>query len=225
MKFTYYGHSTFLIEHEDTKIVTDPFISGSPVAQDIDVNSIQADFVLATHAHLDHILDVETISKNNDAMVIANYEVATHFESKGLKAHPLNQGGSKQLGNIHVKVFNAIHSSSFADGTYGGNPLAFLFRTKDKSVFFAGDTCLHMDMKLVPMFAKLDALVLPIGGNFTMDVEEAIIASDFLECNHIIGMHYNTFPPIEIDTDSAIEQFKSKNKTLTLLEIGGSTTI
>ena len=146
----------------------------------MDVNRIKADFVLLTHAHQDHTLDAETIAKNNNAHLVSNYEIAMYYEKKGITVHPMNHGGSWQFDFGKVKYVNAIHTSSFADGTYGGQPGGFVIEGH-KNIYIAGDTALTQDMKLIPMQTKLDLAILPIGDNFTMGVDDAIRASDFVE--------------------------------------------
>ena len=121
-----------------------------------------------------------------------------------------------------VKYVNAVHSSSFPDGSYGGNPGGFIIESEHKNIYIAGDTALTMDMKLIPLRTKLDLAILPIGSNFTMDVEDAIIASDFIECDKILGVHYDTFGYIEINHNDAIRKFFDKGKDLMLLDIGES---
>ena len=117
---------------------------------------------------------------------------------------------------------NAIHTSAFADGTNGGQPGGFIIEGEHKTIYIAGDTALTMDMKLIPMQFDLDLAILPIGDNFTMGIEDAIIASDFIECDKILGYHFDTFGYIEIDHDAAKKQFFEKGKDLMLLDIGGS---
>lgn len=225
MKITYYGHSSFGIQINDIHLVVDPFISGNPKAESIDVDSIKADYILLTHAHSDHVLDTERIAKRTGAIIISNFEIITYFGQKDLKGHGMNHGGSWKFDFGTVKVVNAIHSSSFEDGTYGGNPMGFIIRTAEKTIYIAGDTALTMDMKLIPMFDKLDLALLPIGDNFTMDINEAIVASDFIECNRILGMHYDTFGFIEIDHNQAKTAFQEKGKELILLKIGETMTL
>lgn len=220
MKLTYYGHSAFGIEINGKYLLLDPFISGNPKASDIDITALKADYILLTHAHGDHVLDVEAIVKRTNATIISNHEVVTYYEQKGFKGHAMNQGGSWDFDFGRLKVVNAIHSSSFPDGTYGGNPVGFVLKTADQTIYIAGDTALTYDMKLIPMFFKLDLALLPIGGNFTMDVDEALVAADFLDCKKIVGMHYDTMPPIEIDREAAKAKFKAKGRELILLNIG-----
>jgi L-ascorbate metabolism protein UlaG (beta-lactamase superfamily) len=124
-----------------------------------------------------------------------------------------------------LKYTPAIHSSSFPDGSYGGQPGGFVIESKNKNIYIAGDTSLTMDMKLIPLFTKLDLAILPVGSNFTMDVDEAVIASDFVECDKVMGYHFDTFGYIEIDHEKAKKRFFEKGKDLMLLEIGESLTL
>ncbi|MFB0937472.1 MAG: L-ascorbate metabolism protein UlaG (beta-lactamase superfamily) [Candidatus Azotimanducaceae bacterium] len=222
MKITFLGHATLQIEVDDKIIIVDPFISGNELAKDIDINSLKADYILITHAHQDHILDVETIAKNTGAIIVSNYEIVMYYGAKGIKGHPMNHGGSWNFDFGRVTYTNAVHTSSFPDGSYGGNPGGFIIETKEKNIYIAGDTALTMDMKLIPMQCKIDLAVLPIGDNFTMGIESAIIASNFVECNSILGYHFDTFGYIKIDHKDAIRKFNNAGKQLNLLEIGDS---
>jgi L-ascorbate metabolism protein UlaG (beta-lactamase superfamily) len=222
MKITFYGHASLGIEVGGKHILVDPFISGNPLAAHIDINALQADYILLTHAHGDHVLDVEAIAERTKATIVSNAEIATYYSNKGLNAHPMNHGGSWTFDFGKVKYVNAIHSSSFPDGTNGGNPGGFVIEGEHKNIYIAGDTALTMDMKLISMRTKLDLAIFPIGNNFTMDVEDAIIAADFVECDKILGYHYDTFGYIKIDHKQAIQQFFDKGKDLMLLEIGES---
>jgi L-ascorbate metabolism protein UlaG (beta-lactamase superfamily) len=220
MKITFYGHASLGITIADIHIIVDPFISANPKASHIDINSLEADYILITHAHQDHILDVEAIAKRTNAVIVSNAEIATYYGKKGFQSHPMNHGGSWNFEFGNLKYVNAIHSSSFPDGTYGGNPGGFVIEGERKNIYIAGDTALTMDMKLIPMRTKLDLAILPIGNNFTMDIEDAIISSDFVECDKILGYHYDTFGYIEINKEKAIKKFFDKGKDLMLLNIG-----
>lgn len=222
MKITFYGHATLGITIAEINIIVDPFISANQKASHIDINSLEADYILLTHAHQDHILDVEAIAKRTNAIIVSNAEIATYYARKGFQSHPMNHGGSWNFEFCNLKYVNAIHSSSFPDGTYGGNPGGFVLEGERKNLYIAGDTALTMDMKLIPMRTKLDLAILPIGNNFTMDIEDAIIASDFVECDKILGYHYDTFGYIEINKEQAIKKFFDKGKDLMLLNIGDS---
>lgn len=225
MKITYYGHASLGIEVNGKHLVVDPFISANELASHININEIKADYILITHAHGDHILDVEAIAKNTGATIVSNAEIAGHYEAKGFKAHPMNHGGSWEFDFGILKYVNAIHSSSFPDGSYGGQPGGFVIEAENKNVYIAGDTALTYDMKLIPMRNPLDLAILPIGSNFTMDVDDASIAAEFLSVNRVLGYHYDTFGYIKIDHEIAKQKFESKNKELVLLEIGSSLTV
>lgn len=222
MKITYYGHASVGIEVNATSIIVDPFISANELAKHIDVNSLKADYILITHAHGDHILDVETIAANTGATIVTNAEIAGYYEAKGFKTHPMNHGGSWQFDFGKIKYVNAIHSSSFPDGTYGGQPGGFVIEADNKNVYIAGDTALTYDMKLISMRNPLDLAILPIGDNFTMDVDDATIAAEFLEVTTVLGYHYDTFGYIKIDHEVAKQKFANKHKELILLPVGDS---
>ncbi|CAI2767979.1 metal-dependent hydrolase [Flavobacterium collinsii] len=222
MKITFYGHASLGIEVGGKHIIVDPFITGNPQAAGVDITTLKADYILLTHAHGDHILDVEAIAGRTKAVIVSNAEIADYYAKLGFSSHPMNHGGSWQFDFGRVKYVNAIHSSSFPDGNYGGNPGGFVIEGEHKNIYIAGDTGLTWDMKLIPMRTKLDLAILPIGNNFTMDVEDAIIASDFVECDKILGYHFDTFGYIKIDHEDAIRKFFDKGKDLMLLEIGES---
>ncbi|WP_445452532.1 metal-dependent hydrolase [Flavobacterium sp. 25HG05S-40] len=222
MKITFYGHSCLGIEVSGKHLLVDPFISGNEKAAHIDIATLKADYILITHAHFDHVLDVETIAKNNNSVIISNWEIAMYFGNKGLQHHPMNIGGSWQFDFGKVKYVAAVHSSSFSDGTYGGNPGGFVIEGEHKNIYISGDTGLTMDMKLIPMRTKLDLAVFPIGNCFTMDVEDAIMAADFVDCDKILGCHFDTFGFIVIDHNDAKKRFFDAGKDLMLLDIGES---
>ena len=222
MKITFYGQSSLGIEVAGKNIIVDPFISGNELAKNINIDELKADYILVTHAHQDHVLDVETIAKRTGATIVSNAEIADYYAEKGYKSHPMNHGGSWKFDFGNVKYVSAIHSSAFPDGTYGGNPGGFVIESEHKNIYIAGDTALTFDMKLIPLRTKLDLAILPIGNNFTMDVEDAIIASDFVECDKVLGYHYDTFDYIKINHEDAKKKFFDKGKDLMLLEIGES---
>jgi L-ascorbate metabolism protein UlaG (beta-lactamase superfamily) len=221
MKFTYYGQSCFQVEINNKKILFDPFIRHNSLAKNINVHEIEADYIFLSHGHGDHMADLVEIAKRTNAMCVGAAEVATWFSKNGIeKTHPLNHGGPVNFEFGKVRAVNAIHSSSFPDGSYAGNPLGFIFTSTEGNFYYSGDTALTMDMQLIPRWAKLNFAVLPIGGNYTMNYEDAIIASDFIQCNTVVGVHYNTFDLIKIDTEKAQADFKASNKTLLLPAIG-----
>jgi L-ascorbate metabolism protein UlaG (beta-lactamase superfamily) len=223
MKLTYYGHACFLIETSGKSILFDPFLTGNPSVKNVDIEKIKADYIFITHGHGDHTADLVTMAKKTKATCVASFEIAEWLSSMGVeKAHPLNHGGFIKFDFGRVKGVNAIHSSSFSDGSYAGNPMGFVFNTPDGDFYVSGDTALTMDMQLIPLWAKLQFAVLPIGSNFTMDPADAIHASDFIKCNKIVGVHYNTWPIIHIDGEKAKADFAAAGKTL-LLPASGQT--
>lgn len=222
MKITFYGHASLGIQIEDTHLLVDPYITANPKASHIDINTIKADYILLTHAHQDHILDVEAIAKQTNAVIVSNFEIVAHFQNLGFEGHPMNFGGTWDFDFGSLKYVNAVHTSSFPDGSYGGQPGGFVLEGEHKNIYIAGDTALTFDMKLIPMQTKLDLAILPIGDNFTMGIDDAILASDFVNCDKVLGYHFDTFGYIEIDHEGAKRKFFDKNKDLMLLEIGES---
>ena len=221
MRITYYGHSCFLVEINGKKLLFDPFISQNPLASNIDAGKIKADFILVSHGHADHTADLLSLANQTGATVVSNWEICSWVQSKGYKkVHPMNIGGHWIFEFGKVKCVNAVHSSSLPDGTYGGNPMGFLIETPDGKFYYARDTALHLDMKLIGDYKKMDLAFLPIGNNFTMGIDNAVIASDFIRCDRIIGMHYDTFDMIKIDHDEAKKKFDSAGKQLTLMQVG-----
>ncbi len=220
MKYTYYGQSSFLLETETKKFLFDPFISQNPLAKDIDITKIEADYILVSHGHGDHVGDLISLAKQTKATVIAIPEVIGWVMKQGVEnVHPMNFGKYKfDFGT--VRMVWATHSAGLPDGSYGGNPAGFVLELDGKQIYFAGDTGLTLEMKLLADLYKLDYAILPIGGNYTMDIDDAVIAASYINCNKIIGVHYDTFPVIEIDSKVAIESFKRAQKTLLLPEIG-----
>src|SRR5690554_1420036 len=217
---TYYGHSTFLVTLDNTKILFDPFISPNELAEGIDIQAINADYILITHGHGDHVADVEVIAKNNNATVVANFEVATWFQEKGVeKVHPMNHGGSKTFDFGKVKYVHAIHSSTLPDGTPGGNPGGFVVQSKDTTFYYAGDTALTYDMKLIAEEFDIDFAFLPIGDNFTMGIDDALKAAKLVQTQKIIGMHYDTFPYIQIDKEATKKAADKAGMELIMLNI------
>lgn len=221
MNFTYYGHACFSVELKGKKLLFDPFISHNELAKNIDIAGIDADYILLSHGHGDHVADAEAIAKATGATIIAAYEVAMWYAAKGVeKYHPMNTGGKFQFDFGTVKCVNAIHSSQLPDGSYGGSPMGFLITSDEINFYYSGDTALTLDMQLIPTFAAIDFAILPIGDNLTMGIDDAIQAAKMVQTDVVIGVHYDTFPFIKIDHTKAIENFKSHDVTLKLLSIG-----
>ena len=223
MKYHYYGHSCFMVETGGLKLLFDPFISPNPLANNIVLANIEADYIFVSHGHEDHVADLLTIASLTKAKVICSWEIMKWLEKEGYThAHPMNTGGSFGFEFGRVKCTVAQHSSSMPDGSYGGNPMGFIVFTPEGNFYYAGDTALTLDMQLIPGWGNIHFAIMPIGDNFTMDVEDAILASDFVECDKVLGYHYDTFGYIEIDHKEAIQKFFDKGKDLMLLKIGES---
>jgi len=225
MDITYYGHSCFGVEISGKHLLFDPFITPNDLAKNINSQTVKADYILISHGHEDHIADAVSIAKRTNALVICNFEIYLWLQKQGLSnIHPMNTGGKKAFDFGAVKCVKAEHSSGLPDGSYGGNPMGFVIETPGKNFYYAGDTALTYDMKLIGEYRKIDFAFLPIGDNYTMGPENAMIATEFINCADIIGMHYNTFPNIIIDTVDAQRKFERAGKRLTIMEIGSTIT-
>lgn len=223
MKFTYYGHACFAVQLAGKKLLFDPFITPNPLAKDIDIEKIEADFIFISHGHGDHVADCKAIATRTQALVVAAPEVLDWVKEQGIThTHPINHGGRLKLDFGAVKSVNAIHSSSLPDGSYGGNPMGFLISSGEKNLYYCGDTALTMDMQLIPRWAKPDVAVLCIGDNFTMGYEDAVEAAKMVQCTTVVGVHYDTFPYIKIDHQKAKKAFTDAGITLHLPRIGES---
>jgi L-ascorbate metabolism protein UlaG (beta-lactamase superfamily) len=226
MKLTYYGHSCFAVEIKGKKILFDPFITYNELAKDIDVNSIEADYIFLSHGHADHVADCISIATRTNAKVVAAYEIHEWLNKNGVaNTHPMNTGGKWNFDFGSVKCVVAQHSSCLPDGTYGGNPLGFIFNTDEGNFYYTGDTAVTMDMQLVPMWSKLKFAIMPIGDNFTMDYKDAEKAAEFADAHTVVGVHYDTFGYIKIDHEAAKAYFESKGKVLLLPAIGETITV
>jgi L-ascorbate metabolism protein UlaG (beta-lactamase superfamily) len=226
MQLTYYGHACFLLETGGSRVLFDPFISPNPLAKDIDINTIEADYLLLSHGHADHVADAEAIGKRTGAEVVGIAEVVGWFGQKGLKAnYGMNIGGKVKLPFGTVKMVAALHSSSMPDGSYGGIAAGFVVEVEGKTFYFAGDTALTYDMKILGEQYKLDFAILPIGDNYTMGIDDALVAADWVGTRKVIGMHFDTFPAIVINQEEAQQKASQGGKELVLLKIGETITL
>ncbi|TDQ09665.1 metal-dependent hydrolase [Pedobacter metabolipauper] len=220
MKYTYYGQSCFLLEADGKKFLFDPFITHNPLAKHIDIKTIEADYILVSHGHGDHVADLVQLAEQTGAQVIAMVEVAAWAEKQGVKNITAMNFGKARFDFGSLRMVWATHTSGNPDGSYGGNPAGFVLELAGKTIYYAGDTALTLEMKILSDLYKLDYSILPIGGHYTMDVDDAIVATKYLNCDKVIGVHYNTFPPIQIDTEDAVAKFKREHKVLLLPGIG-----
>jgi L-ascorbate metabolism protein UlaG (beta-lactamase superfamily) len=220
MKVTYYGHSSFMVETAGKSILFDPFISPNPLAKGIDVAAIRPDYMMLSHGHNDHTADAPAIARQSGCTVIGIWEMASWMENQGAaKVHPMNIGGSWNFEFGTVKLTQAVHSSSLADGSPAGNPTGFVISNADDTFYYSGDTALYSDMTLISKKFTLKTAFLPIGSNFTMDAEDAVEAAKLLRVKHVIGMHYDTFGYIEIDHNKTRALFNRAGIELVLMNI------
>lgn len=204
MKLTYHGHSCFELQTADCNVIIDPFLSGNPLAV-IKAEDVRVQYILVTHGHADHVGDAEAIARNNDATIIAPYELAVYFAQKGLKIHPMQHGGKFNFPFGTVKLTLAFHGSAIeVDGKfiYAGNPGGFVITAEGKTIYHAGDTALFSDMKLIGERHDVDMAILPIGDNFTMGPEDALEAAKWVKAKRVVPMHYNTFDLIKQDAEA-----------------------
>ncbi|MBQ3642480.1 metal-dependent hydrolase [bacterium] len=195
-RLTYLGHSAFFIEKDWEGILIDPFITGNPSAS-FDYKSKRISQIFVTHAHLDHLGDAIAISKHTGAPIIACFELANYCLEKGAKAIGINTGGKIDFPWGSVRVVNAVHSSSNPDLPYGGLAVGYIFDIDGTTIYHAGDTALMPEFSMIGELYNPYYALLPIGGYYTMGVEEAAIAAKMLYSMEIIPMHYNTFPNIK----------------------------
>lgn len=226
MNITYYGHSCFGVEVGGKHLLFDPFISPNELAKGVDVTTVKADYILISHGHDDHIADAVSIASRTGAKVVCAFEIHTWLNNQGIiNTHPMNIGGKWKFDFGNVKCVSAAHSSSLPDGAYGGSPMGFVIESTEGNFYFAGDTALTYDMKLIGIYRTINFAFLPIGDNFTMGVDNAIIAAEFIKCRQIIGMHYDTFEMIKIDKKEAVKKFMHAGNELILFDVGESKSI
>ena len=225
MKITYHGHSFLIIqvntEDKDYTIAIDPFISGNPLCK-ISPEEIKCDYIVLTHGHGDHFGDTETLAKANDALIIATAEIGYKMESKGFNAHPMNIGGAYNFPFGNLKLTIAHHSSSFPDGSFAGDPAGVIIKSNGKTIYHAGDTALFLDMKLIGGMNKIDHAFLPIGDNFTMGIDDAVKAAEFLNVQNVTPIHFNTFDVIKVDSDEFKRKIESTGRSCQVMNPGDS---
>ncbi|AWB44473.1 metal-dependent hydrolase [Paenibacillus sp. CAA11] len=215
MQLTYLGHSTVYIDTGKYKLIIDPFLTGNPSAER-QADSIEADFILLTHGHSDHIGDAEAIARKNNAPIIAMVELADYYAAKGLETVGMNLGGSKQFPFGRVEFTPALHSTSIVEnGTnvYLGVAAGILIDLDGTVVYHAGDTALFSDMKLIGRRKGVDLAILPIGDFYTMGPEDALLAAEWIGAKHVLPVHYNTFPPIGQDGAAFVRELAKSGIT------------
>ncbi len=220
MKIKYHGHACVSIEFDEgTKLIIDPFITDNPLSE-LDAQTIEADYILITHGHNDHVGDTEIIAENNDAVIISIVELCDYFENKGYRVHGLNIGGGYNFPFGRVKMTRAYHSSGYVDENgdtiYMGEPGGFLIQSEGKLIYHAGDTALFSDMRMYAEEGRIDIAFLPIGDNYTMGPKDAIKACHYLQPRKMVPIHYNTFDLIKQDPHKLSEKIP---KLLKVMEV------
>lgn len=219
LKVTYYGHSVFFLDDGKHKLIIDPFIEGNPLSP-IKEKDVVVDYIVVTHGHGDHLGDAVSIAKRNNATIIAVNELANYVASKGAKAHNMHIGGSYNFPFGKVKFTIAHHGSSSAEGTYTGEPSGVLVTMDNKTVYHTGDTGLFADMKLIGEMNPVDLMLVPIGDNFTMGIDDAVKAVELVNPKFVIPMHYNTFPVIQADPHLFVKNVQEKGFKAKVLGFG-----
>ena len=222
VKYTWYGHAAAELETDGYKIIIDPFLGDNPSAS-VSPEAVEPDFILVSHGHGDHVSDVVSIAKRTNAMVIANFEIATWCEQQGIQAHAQHIGGGYKHPFGYLKLTLALHGSALPDGSYGGNPCGFLLTgNHGEKVYLAQDTGLFGDMKLIGE-EGLDLAVVPIGDNFTMGPDDALRAVKFLQPKTVIPIHYNTWALIAQDANAWAKRVERETDTkVVILQPGES---
>jgi L-ascorbate metabolism protein UlaG (beta-lactamase superfamily) len=221
MKIIYHGHSFVQLENSEYSILIDPFVTGNPTAI-VNVDDLKCDYIILTHGHGDHISDALKLAKKNNAMIIASFEVANFAGAHDIANHPLGIGGGYNFPFGRIKLTIAHHSSSFPDGSYAGNPAGVLITMDGKTIYHAGDTGLFYDMKLIGEMHKIDCAFLPIGDNFTMGIDDAVKAAEFINAGITIPIHYNTFDIINANPEDYKKKVESIGKKCRIINIGDS---
>lgn len=221
MTLTYYGHSCFGLFTGTHHLVFDPFITPNALAKDIRLEQIPADFILVSHGHADHLADLVPLATRTGATVVGCWELHSWAQHLGIATtHPMNTGGSWSFPFGRVQMVNAVHSSSGPEGQYLGQPAGFVIQLPERTIYYSGDTALHMDMQLIAHRHRIDLALLCLGDNFTMDYHDAAQAAQWVGCRRVVGMHYDTFPYIQLDHAAARTHFHEKGLELTLMTIG-----
>ncbi|MBK9332256.1 MAG: metal-dependent hydrolase [Ignavibacteria bacterium] len=220
-KIIYHGHSFVEINHNDTVIYIDPFITGNPLC-DINAEQAKCDYIILSHGHADHFGDTPAIASDKNVKVIATAELSYYLDAKGISTHAMNLGGSFEFPFGIVKLTLAHHSSSTPDGAYAGDPAGIIINFGEKTFFHAGDTALFYDMKLIGEMNKIDFACLPVGDNFTMGIDDAVKAAEFLNAKTVIPVHYNTFEVIKADADDFKRKIESIGRKCIVMNPGDS---
>lgn len=221
LKLTYLSHSAWLIQNDKYSVAIDPFLEGNPTAP-MKPADLKADYIIVTHAHGDHIGDAIPIAKASGGMIISNFEIANYCTAQGAQAHPMHIGGAHEFPFGRVKLTPAWHGSAFPDGSYGGTPTGCLVTIDSKTIYHTGDTGLFLDMQLIGEMDTIDVMLVSIGDNFTMGIDDAVKAVEFVKPKLVIPMHYKTFEVIDVDPQEFADKVKAKGFEAKVIEFGAA---
>lgn len=221
LKLTYLSHSAWLIQNDTYAVAIDPFLEGNPTAP-MKPADLKADYIIVTHAHGDHIGDAIPIAKASGGTIISNFEIVNYCTEHGAQAHPMHIGGAHEFPFGRVKLTPAWHGSSFPDGSYGGTPTGCLVTMDGKTIYHTGDTGLFMDMQLIGEMDAIDVMLVNIGDNFTMGVDDAVKAVEFVKPKLVIPMHYKTFEVIDVDPQEFVRKVEAKGFEAKVIDFGAA---
>lgn len=223
-KLTYFGHDAFLVETSAARLIIDPFLTGNALAP-VSASDVTVDYVLLSHAHGDHFGDALDIAKRCDATIISTFELASYCQSQGAKAHPMHIGGGHDFDFGRVKLTIAHHGNSIDTGEgliSMGPPAGLLIAADGKVLYHAGDTGLFLDMKLIGERNAIDLALLPIGDNFTMGLDDAVTAAEFVNADVSVPMHYDTFDLIKADPNEFVRRVQDTGRKARVMKVGES---
>jgi len=226
VRLNYHGHDCWEIDDGSHKVLIDPFLNGNPLATAKPESFSKLDAVIISHGHGDHVGDAAAIAKKTGALVVSNFEIVAYLEAQGCKGHPLHIGGGRAFPFGHVKLTIAHHGSTGPNGEALGNPVGIILTMGGKNIYHSGDTGLFLDMQLIgEAWGPLDVALLPIGDNFTMDIDDAVRATGFLKAKVAIPMHYNTFDYIKADPAEFVRKVQAAGRKAVVVKPGGSYTV
>ena len=226
LNLKFHGHACWEIDNGTHRVLIDPFLTGNRLADVTPGDFKKLDAILISHGHGDHIGDAVAIAKATKALVVSNYEIVGWFGKKGVEGHPLHIGGARVFPFGRVKLTIAHHGSTGPDGEALGNPAGILLTMGGSTIYHAGDTGVFSDMKLIAeLNGPLAAALLPVGDNFTMGVDDAVKAAEFLDAGVTIPMHYDTFDWINTDVQAFVKKCGAKGRKAAIVKPGATYTI